>query len=207
MLKHASKAAPPDTKVEVVTADPQFERAVRDIFASGRRSDFAIVTGTVSAHEEDLGGDGTTVVVADIDAGDDKEIAALERLATRLAGWPPIVAVTASFDRDLVRRLVQMRIADFLVKPVQPAEFLGTCARVVKAPKSPDRREAEIYTYIPAIGLGVGSIGSCLIPRLYFCIGHHCRRVHFPLIHLKIFIFTREKIFKHFAISSIGTTR
>jgi pilus assembly protein CpaE len=61
------------------------------------------------------------------------------------------VVVTSSFDRDLARRLMQMRIADFLVKPVQPAELVRTCARVVQA-KAADQVEAEIYTYIPAVG-------------------------------------------------------
>jgi len=92
------------------------------------------------------------VAVIDIDAGDETEMAALERLATRLAGWPPIVVVMPSFDKDVARRLVQMRVADFLVKPVQLIELVRTCARVVQAPKGADRTEAEIYTYIPAIG-------------------------------------------------------
>jgi pilus assembly protein CpaE len=91
-------------------------------------------------------------VVVDIDAGDEKEMAALERLTARLAGWPPVVVVTPAFDKDVARRLVQMRVADFLVKPVQPLELVRTCAKVVQAPKSGDQAEAEIYTYIPAIG-------------------------------------------------------
>jgi pilus assembly protein CpaE len=152
MLKHSTKATAAKTRVEVLTADPQFERSMRDVFAAGAKVDLDVVNGTVSGRGEDLGRDGVTVVVADIDAGDDQEMAALDRLAGRLAGWPPIVVVMSSFDRDLARRLMQMRIADFLVKPVPPAELVRTCARVVQAPKTVDQVEAEIYTYIPAIG-------------------------------------------------------
>ncbi len=152
MPKHANKAAPNKTRVEVLTADPEFERAVRDTFAIGGKIDLDVVTGTVLARGEELGRDGVTVVVAELDASDEKEMAALERLATRLAGWPPLVVVTPSFDRDMARRLMQMRVADFLIKPVQPTELVRTCARVVQAPKGVDQVEAEIYTYIPAIG-------------------------------------------------------
>src|ERR1700726_4729229 len=152
MLKHASKATSNRTRVEVLTADSEFERSMRDAFGIGGKVDLDIVTSTLSACEDAVGRDGVTVVVVDIDAGDEGEMAALERLAERLAGWPPLVVVTPSFDKQSARRFVQMRGADFLVKPVQPAELVRTCARVVQAPKGAERVEAEIYTYVPAIG-------------------------------------------------------
>jgi pilus assembly protein CpaE len=152
MLKSGSKTVPNKTRVEVLTVDSEFERSMRDTFAMGAKIDLALVNGTVATHEEKLGRDGVTVVVVDIEAGNEQEMAALERLAARLAGWPPIVVVTPSFDKDVARRLMQMRVADFLVKPVQPAELVRTCAKVVQAPKNADQTEAEIYSYIPAVG-------------------------------------------------------
>jgi pilus assembly protein CpaE len=152
MLKNGPKTTSSKTRVEVLTVDPEFERSMRDTFAMGGKIDLSLVNGRVSGSEEALGGEGVTVVVVDIDAGDEKEMVALERLCSRLAGWPPVVVVTPAFDKDVARRLVQMRVADFLVKPVQPVELVRTCARVVQAPKSADQAEAEIYTYIPAIG-------------------------------------------------------
>jgi pilus assembly protein CpaE len=152
MLIPASKAAASRTHVEVLTVDAAFERTLRDAFRLGGKVDLDIVSATLAEREDSLGHDGVTVVVVDIDGGDAREMAALERLAERLAGWPPLVVVTPSFDKESARRFVQMRVADFLVKPVQPAELVRTCARVVQAPKGAERVEAEIYTYVPAIG-------------------------------------------------------
>src|SRR5579863_6791134 len=152
MLINGTKTASNKTRIEVLTTDSEFERSMRDTFAMGGKIDLGLVNGTATASEDMLGGEGVTVVVIDIDTGDEKEMAALERLASRLAGWPPIVVVTPSFEKDVARRLMQMRVADFLVKPVQPVELVRTCARVVQAPKGADQAEAEIYTYIPAIG-------------------------------------------------------
>ncbi len=73
------------------------------------------------------------MVVADIDAADEAEMQALERLMLRIGDWPPVVAVTQNFDEAVARRLMQMRVADFLVKPVPPVELVRTCARVAKA--------------------------------------------------------------------------
>jgi pilus assembly protein CpaE len=38
------------------------------------------------------------------------------------------------------------------VKPVSPVELVRTCARVAKGPTSPAGKEAEIYTFLPAVG-------------------------------------------------------
>jgi pilus assembly protein CpaE len=61
------------------------------------------------------------------------------------------VVVTQKFDAEVARRLLQMKVADFLVKPVQPVELVRTCARVAR-PTTTDTTEAQIYTFLPAVG-------------------------------------------------------
>jgi pilus assembly protein CpaE len=70
----------------------------------------------------------------------------------RIGTWPPVVVVTQGFDENVARALVQMRIADFLVKPVSPVELVRTCARVAKGPTNTDATESQIYTFLPAVG-------------------------------------------------------
>jgi pilus assembly protein CpaE len=45
-----------------------------------------------------------------------------------------------------------MRVADFLVKPISPIELVRTCARVAKGPTTSEATEAQIYTFLPAVG-------------------------------------------------------
>ena len=45
-----------------------------------------------------------------------------------------------------------MRVADFLVKPVSPVELVRTCARVAKRRPATTTTEAQIYTFLPAVG-------------------------------------------------------
>jgi pilus assembly protein CpaE len=95
-------------------------------------------------------------VVVDLDAGRADEMAALERLMEQVGAWPPVVVVTQAFDANVARTLLQMRVADFLVKPVSPVDLVRTCARVAKgpgnSPVSAEPREAQIYTFLPAVG-------------------------------------------------------
>jgi pilus assembly protein CpaE len=45
-----------------------------------------------------------------------------------------------------------MRVADFLVKPVSPVELVRACARVAKSPATSETTEAQIFTFLPAVG-------------------------------------------------------
>jgi pilus assembly protein CpaE len=139
------------TGVAVLTADPAFAQSVQATFSNSAQIDLRVIPGNVTEWGDRLELDGVTVVVVDIDTGGDEDLQALERLMLRVQAWPPIVAVTQGFDADLARRLLQMRVADLLVKPVQPVELVRTCARVAR-PAESDTAEAQIYTFLPAVG-------------------------------------------------------
>ncbi|MEA3024117.1 MAG: pilus assembly protein CpaE, partial [Alphaproteobacteria bacterium] len=152
MRNNRSNAASNRTNVLVLTADADFEQLVRATFTAAAQIDLSVLTGTLAANEEDITGEDATVIVIDLDTRRDEDLAALTRLMARLNGWPPVVVVTASFDRETARQLLQMRVADFLVKPVPPVELVRTCARVVQAPPVSEASEANIFTYLPAVG-------------------------------------------------------
>ncbi len=152
MRNTRNKTASSKTCETVVTADPDFEQAVRATFNGGTQIDLEVLTGGIAEHEFAIMEDNVTVAVIDLDASQEEEMAALQRLTARLNGWPPVVVVTQSFDKEVARQLLQLRVADFLVKPVQPVELVRTCARVVQTPAGPAQSEAEIFTYLPAVG-------------------------------------------------------
>jgi pilus assembly protein CpaE len=151
----------PEARVVVLTADPAFEDSVRSIFGAGVQIGLDVIAGRLAERGDDIGVDQSTVIVADIDVENDAELQALERLVARLGNWPPLVAVTSTFDAAVARRLMQMRIADFLVKPVPPVELMRACVRVAEASRSAAARdmpagsaatEAQIFTFLPAVG-------------------------------------------------------
>jgi pilus assembly protein CpaE len=144
--------APVQTKVVVLTADAGFEECVRATFGASPQIGLQVVRGKLAGRDGAIDLSGATVAVADVDASDAGELQALERIMTRIGNWPPLVAVTQSFDGGIARRLMQMRVADCLVKPVSPVELVRTCARVAKAPTEADTAEAEIFTFLPAVG-------------------------------------------------------
>jgi pilus assembly protein CpaE len=143
------------TKVVALTPDAAFEQLVRATFTASPQIDLAVITGTLAMNEGSLDGADATVIVIDMDAGQRPEMDALGRLMTQRAGWPPVVVVTQTFDANVARRLLQMRVADFMVKPVAPVDLVRTCARVVQQQQDgAEQAEAEIYAFQAAVGGG-----------------------------------------------------
>jgi pilus assembly protein CpaE len=141
------------TRVIVVTADAEFERIVRTTLGTSRALDLTVVSGTLAQHGDALALEGASVAVLDFDAARKDEMAALSRLMSRTGERPPLIAITQGFDERIARTLLQMRIADFLVKPVAPVDLVRTCARVAQGQSAAEKNaEAQIYTFLPAVG-------------------------------------------------------
>ncbi len=140
------------TRVVVLTADPGFEEQARQTFGASDQIALKLVSGTLAAVDGNFDLEDATVAVVDLNAALGEEMQALDRLMARIGTWPPVVVVTQAFDKNVARALVQMRVADFLVKPVSPVELVRTCARVAKGAATAEATEAQIYTFLPAVG-------------------------------------------------------
>jgi pilus assembly protein CpaE len=151
MTKTRSTSNGNRTGVVVLTADAAFDQSVRATFTASPQIDLHVVSGSLSDRSDHLDVEGATVVIIDLDAGNENEMQALDRLTARIGAWPPVVVITQSFDAEVARRLIQMRVADFLVKPVQPVELVRTCARVAR-PAATETKEAQIFTFLSAVG-------------------------------------------------------
>ncbi len=153
----ARSASPANkTRVAVLTVDDAFEQLVRTTFGANAQIELQLVKGKLSAESGRLNAADAAVVIVDIDVTQPEEFAALSRFAAQLAGNPPLIAVTQSLDAAVARKMVQVRVADFLVKPIEPIELVRSCARAANgAQGGGEGVEAQIYTFLQAAG-GVG---------------------------------------------------
>jgi pilus assembly protein CpaE len=155
MLNGRSGSAENRTRVVVLTADPAFAQAARTTLGSHGQIDVDVVADGLAIEQPHLAWPDAAVIVADVDATRPDDLQGLQRFAMRLAGGPPIVVVTQAFNETVARHLLQVRVADFLIKPVAPADLVRACARVAQDATGAAAKEAQIYTFLPAAG-GVG---------------------------------------------------
>jgi len=120
-------------RIAVVTGDAEFERLTRTTFGGNAQIELDVTASNLAACKGKLDVGDANLVVVDLDADHQEEVVALQGLAARLGGAPPIVVVTKAFNESVARRLVQIRIADFLVKPVEPMELVRACARAAQS--------------------------------------------------------------------------
>jgi len=155
MLDGRPPALTNQVRIALVTGDAEFEKLVRTTFGGNAQIDLDVTASNLAACKGKLEVGDAKVVLVDLDADHQEEVLALQALAGRLGGAPPIVVVTKAFNESVARRLVQIRIADFLVKPVEPIELVRACARAAQSQPGETVTEAQIYTFLPAAG-GVG---------------------------------------------------
>lgn len=155
MLDRRTNAAPDKVRVVALTADAEFEHSLRSTFGVNGRIELSVVKGGLLDNEATFEPSEASVAIVDFNAAEPEEMAALQRLMGRIGRRPPVVVITQGFSTEMARRLVQMHVADFLVKPVAAIDLVRACARVTQDSPDDELKEAQIYTFLPAAG-GVG---------------------------------------------------
>ncbi|RWF71388.1 MAG: response regulator [Mesorhizobium sp.] len=150
-------ANPGKTKrIVLVSTDKSFVQKTRTAFASSE----AVALVTVEKNVTELRGEiqeaDCSAVIVDMDAAKLNEIEALQRITRRLERRAAIIVVTHEFNASAARILVQLQVADFLVKPLTTADLVRSCVRALEGPGREENTESQIYTFMPAAG-GVGT--------------------------------------------------
>ena len=154
------------TRVVAQCRDADFERLLRSTFGADAKIELTVANGPFTETVRKLDMNDATVAIVDVDPASEADLTALNALTQRLGGTPPVIVAIPSFDVSVARQLLQMRVADFVVKPVAPLDLVRACARAAQAAKSGGTTDAQIYTFLPAAG-GVGlttlAIGTAML--------------------------------------------
>lgn len=143
-------------RIGLVSTDRAFLQETRAAFAASSEINLVAVESKVTELRGQLHEADCAVVIVEMDATSIDEIEAVQRLMRQLEGRAPVIIVTDAFDAAAVRILVQLQVADFLVKPVTTADMVRSCIRAMKGPDRNEQSDAEVLTFMPAAG-GVGN--------------------------------------------------
>ena len=140
------------TQVVVLTADAGFEEQARQTFGASDQIALRVVSGTLSASMRSSMSLERPSPCFDLDAGRQEEMQALDRLMARIGSWPPVVVITQSFRRGRRAHASANACRRF---PDQ-AGVAGRAGADLRARRQrigrPRTTEAEIYTFLPAVG-------------------------------------------------------
>lgn len=100
--------------------------------------------------------DVATLIIIDLDATRRDHLIQLQKLTSRIAGRAPIIVLTETFDDAVARWFLQIRVSDFLRKPVRMDELLRCCVKAMRDSGPAVETRARVSTFVPAAG-GVGA--------------------------------------------------
>lgn len=143
-------------RIVVVSPDRQFIAETRGAFSASDSIVFDAVETSLTELRAGVIETEAGVIVVDLDDANMEVLEALSRLKRHLAGRVPMVVAVKAFDAGVARILVQMRIADLLVKPAKTTDLVRSCMRALNGKDGDDGEEAQIFAFMPAAG-GVGN--------------------------------------------------
>jgi pilus assembly protein CpaE len=143
-------------RVILVSQDRTFLQDTRAAFSSSEAIELVTLEKSVSELRGEIEASECGAAIVDMDVSSLEQIESLQRVVRRLEGRAPVVVVTQKFDAAVVRILVQLQVADFLVKPITTADLVRSCIRALQGPGRQDNAESQVYTFMPAAG-GVGT--------------------------------------------------
>ncbi len=142
-----------DKKIVLISRDKGFAQAFGQTSVSRHVRIEAVASNVIDAASSPALA-GAAVVVADLDARNRDELVGLQSLMGRLGSETPVIVITESFDDAVGRWFLQIRVSDFLRKPVQPSEVYQACMKTLS--DQGGAQPSEIITFTAAQG-GVGN--------------------------------------------------
>ena len=95
-------------------------------------------------------------IIADIDASRVEDFEHLQKLKRMIGKSVPIIVISDNFTPAAARILIQLQVADFLVKPVQTSDLVRACNNIMKGAGEDRQVDPQFLCFMPASG-GVGT--------------------------------------------------
>jgi pilus assembly protein CpaE len=148
-------AASKTQHIVLVSTDKNLAQEIKTAFSAFETTELAIIAKPVAELGNELHGIEHGVAIIDLDTRKLDELESLQRVMRRLEGGMPVIVVGQEFDPATARVMMQLRISDFLVKPISTADLVRSCVRALKGSEAA-ASESQVLTFMPVAG-GVGN--------------------------------------------------
>lgn len=146
----------PARKVLLVSSDKALAEMLRVVMSRSNSISFEHCDANVRAVVQLPLLSEAAILIVDLDATNRDELVALQGIMTRFPGTLPVVVLTESFDDAVGRWFLQIRVSDFLRKPVRGEDIAQVCMNIFGAGAEGQAHASRTYSFIAAAG-GVGN--------------------------------------------------
>jgi pilus assembly protein CpaE len=170
MAKQSALRGDQQVDILLISEDTELKDLLARGFAEKRHFNLKAVKGRVSDTETFLLRDPLPgVLLIDLKTAAQEDLAALERIKRGRYVDTPIIALSSFLDQEIVRRLVQIKVDDWLPKDSPFIDIYRSCERLNRTPLVEHRnKDAVCYSFFPAAG---GSGTTTLAIQTAFIVG------------------------------------
>lgn len=161
-------------RVALVSTDTALIAMAKGAIAGGSGLEFAVYETQLANVVMQLREQANDLLILDLDTSRVEEFEHLQKIKRMVGANCQIVVVTENFSPAAARILIQLRVQDFLVKPLQTSDFVRACNNALKRPGEDAQIEPQFLAFMPACG-GVGS--TVLALEAAQILNHHGRRL------------------------------
>ncbi len=97
-----------------------------------------------------------SALIVEIDATKVEDFEALQKVKRMAGANTSIIVISENFSPAAARILIQLKVSDFLVKPVQTSDLVRSCNNALKVNTEEAQVDPQFMTFVPAAG-GVGT--------------------------------------------------
>lgn len=158
MIRRSALRGDQQVDVLLVSHDGELKERLDAGFSQKKHFTLRTMKGTVAEVENTLGVDSMpAILLVDLKTANADDLGALDRIKRAKFGKTPIIAISSYLDQEIVRRLVQIKVDDWLPKDSAFLDIYKSCERVFRTPPTQlNTREATVYSFYPAAG-GAGN--------------------------------------------------
>ena len=148
-------------KIVMVSPDPELVRMAKGAFASSDQQHFLVIEKAIGEIGPEIRDQHCDALILDIDAANVADFEHLQKIKRMVGSGVAVIVISESFSPAAARILIQLKVADFLVKPLQTSDFVRACNNSLKTTGESAQVEPQFLAFMPATG-GVGTTAMAL---------------------------------------------
>lgn len=148
-------------KLVLASCDQQLIALVKAAIPDSTSQEVVVMQQAVGEVAADIRNLEADALVVDIDASKVEDFEHLQKIKRMVSTNTSIIVISNNFSPAAARILIQLKVSDFLVKPVQTSDLVRSCNNAMKVNTAEATVEPQFLCFMPASG-GVGSTSMAI---------------------------------------------
>ena len=149
------------SKLVLVSQDAELVNLVKGAIPSTDKQTMQIITKPISELVAGMRDIDATAMIVDIDATKVEDFENLQKIKRMADNNMSIIVISSNFSPAAARILIQLKVSDFLVKPVQTSDLVRSCNNAMKINTQETQVQPQFMSFMPASG-GVGTTAMAI---------------------------------------------